>query len=185
MTPGNGNPAKSTHVCVSPFLRNGCQSRLSPYHLHYTSRSLWKVEVARAWTKSRHKSCLSVIDLGITRRFKERDKRGGRLLLAEVKRLCFPDNYRLTTKVCEAFFDDDSNFDLDRDPVAEEASCRGWNVNIIEFILDSKLINSDLVRSKYSVVQRILWIEGLMGMRASKSQATSVEKPAFGNGLPV
>ena len=121
MTPGNGNPAKSTHVCVSPFLRNGCQSRLSPYHLHYTSRSLWKVEVARAWTKSRHKSCLSVIDLGITRRFKERDKRGGRLLLAEVKRLCFPDNYRLTTKVCEAFFDDDSNFDLDRDPVAEEA----------------------------------------------------------------
>ena len=32
---------------------------------------------------------------------------------------------------------------------------------------------------------RILRIEGLMGVRASESQAISVEKPAFGNGLPV
>ena len=38
---------------------------------------------------------------------------------------------------------------------------------------------------KYSVGQRILRIEGLMGVRASESQAISVEKPAFGNGLPV
>ena len=91
------------------------------YHLHYTSRSLWEVEIARSWTKSKHKFCLRVIDLGIPRRFRERDKRGARLLLAEVKRLCFPDNCRLTRKACEAFFDDDSNFDLSRDPVAEEA----------------------------------------------------------------
>ncbi len=41
------------------------------------------------------------------------------------------------------------------------------------------------VRSKYSVGQRILWIEGLMGVRASKSQANSVEKPTFRNGLAV
>ena len=91
------------------------------YHLHYTSRSLWEVEIARSWTKSKYKFSLSVIDLGIPRHFRKPDKRGGRLLLAEVKRFCFPDGCRLTRKVCEAFFDDDSNFDLDRDPVAEEA----------------------------------------------------------------
>ena len=50
------------------------------------------------------------IDLGLPRKLQPYDKRGGALLLSEVKPRLFPGANRLSMKLCNDFFENESNF---------------------------------------------------------------------------
>ncbi len=55
----------------------------------------------------------NVIDLSVARELKGFDKIGCRILIKQVKSYLFGSrNYKMTKKLCEDFFDDDSNFEL-------------------------------------------------------------------------
>lgn len=54
----------------------------------------------------------TVIDLSVARSVQNYDKKGGELVLRAVKPVLFPGKKRLTKALLEAFFDDDSNFDI-------------------------------------------------------------------------
>ena len=94
------------------------------YHVDYKNQLLRKVEVVCDWRiagpKFAHTIYLEVLDLAVARHLKGYHKKGGKLLIRFLKELYFGSPAaRLPRKVCKDFFNDDGNFDLDRDPKAE------------------------------------------------------------------
>jgi len=63
---------------------------------------------------------LNVFDLAAARHLMDYDKSGAKLLIRHLKEHLFGDpSYKMTKKRCEAFFDDDDNFDIDRGDTTE------------------------------------------------------------------
>jgi hypothetical protein len=53
------------------------------------------------------------IDLSAAREWKNYDKKGSKMLVADFKKIKFDNkSYKMTKKRCEEFFEDDDNFDL-------------------------------------------------------------------------
>lgn len=90
---------------------------VAEYVLHYPTGALCDMKIVPRSNLLHDGSTVyeKVIDLSFPRRYKNHDKLGARLLLKNAKYCLFGDSkYRLTKARCEAFFEDNNNFVLDR-----------------------------------------------------------------------
>ena len=97
--------------------QNGSKNLMAEYFIHSPTDKFAYMEIVSASRPDHVGSSITfrseVIDLSVPRDISSYDKLGGKLLISNLKSCLFgSSNYRMTKKRCEAFFEDDGNFDL-------------------------------------------------------------------------
>jgi hypothetical protein len=97
--------------------KNGSKKLVVEYFVHPSTEKFACMEIVPASRPDHVGSSdtfrSEVIDLSVLREISSYDKLGGNLLISNLKYYLFgSSSYRMTKARCEAFFEDDGNFDL-------------------------------------------------------------------------